>query len=84
MNMCGVASGRLDAYYELGLGGCWDVAAGAIIVQEAGGQILDPAGGKFDLMGGRVLVTNAHLGGPVSKLLAGCKTSPHEPAVPSN
>ena len=27
-NMCGVAMGRLDAFWEIGFGGCWDVAAG--------------------------------------------------------
>lgn len=44
MNMCGVASGRLDAFYEIGYGGPWDVAAGALIVTEAGGKVLDPSG----------------------------------------
>eukprot|EP00878_Enallax_costatus_P045010 GHUV01053840.1.p1 GENE.GHUV01053840.1~~GHUV01053840.1.p1 ORF type:complete len:114 (+),score=0.57 GHUV01053840.1:41-343(+) len=29
MNLVGVACGRLDAFYEIGFGGCWDVAAGA-------------------------------------------------------
>jgi fructose-1,6-bisphosphatase/inositol monophosphatase family enzyme len=28
MNLVGVACGRLDAFYEIGFGGCWDVAAG--------------------------------------------------------
>ncbi len=28
MNLCGVACGRLDAFYEVGFGGCWDAAAG--------------------------------------------------------
>lgn len=37
MNMCLVASGVMDVYYEDGYGGPWDVAAGAIIVSEAGG-----------------------------------------------
>lgn len=44
MNLCGVACGRLDAFYEVGFGGCWDVAAGALILQEAGGTVLDPSG----------------------------------------
>ena len=29
---------------------CWDMAAGALIVSEAGGVVLDPSGGEFDLM----------------------------------
>mmetsp|Transcript_41391 Transcript_41391/g.98122 ORF Transcript_41391/g.98122 Transcript_41391/m.98122 type:complete len:267 (-) Transcript_41391:5-805(-) len=53
MNMCGVALGRLDAFFEIGFGGCWDVAAAALIVQEAGGQVLDPSGGEFDVMAPR-------------------------------
>src|SRR5262249_22148102 len=40
LNLCSVASGFLDAYWE---GGCWewDVCAGWIILEEAGGKILD-------------------------------------------
>ncbi len=30
VNLCGVAMGRLDAFYEIGFGGCWDVAAGGL------------------------------------------------------
>lgn len=39
MNMCGVAMGRLDAFYEIGFGGPWDCAAAAIVVREAGGMV---------------------------------------------
>ncbi|KAG8062681.1 hypothetical protein GUJ93_ZPchr0003g16518 [Zizania palustris] len=42
LNMCGVACGRLDLCYEIGFGGPWDVAAGAVILQEAGGHVFDP------------------------------------------
>lgn len=35
---------RLDAYFEYGLGGPWDMAAGAVILTEAGGRVLDPSG----------------------------------------
>ena len=35
---------RLDAFYELGLGGCWDLCAGVLVLQEAGGRVLDPTG----------------------------------------
>jgi hypothetical protein len=38
------ATCRLDAFYEIGLGGCWDLCAGALVLQEAGGKLLDPAG----------------------------------------
>lgn len=39
LNLCGVAMGRLDAFYEIGFGGPWDVAAAALILEEAGGQV---------------------------------------------
>lgn len=42
LNLCGIACGRLDLFYELGFGGPWDVAAGVLIVEEAGGRVFDP------------------------------------------
>ncbi|MEO0494920.1 MAG: inositol monophosphatase family protein [Actinomycetota bacterium] len=45
IDCCSVAAGRLDAYYEVGVHD-WDVAAGGLLVREAGGRTLDrrPAG----------------------------------------
>jgi myo-inositol-1(or 4)-monophosphatase len=48
LNLCYVASGRLDAYFATSLKR-WDAAAGALIVREAGGVLTDLAGGPFDL-----------------------------------
>lgn len=31
-------------FYELGLGGCWDLCAGVLVLEEAGGRVLDPTG----------------------------------------
>lgn len=42
-NMCLVASGAVEAFFEIGIH-CWDIAAGAVIVQEAGGLLLDVDG----------------------------------------
>ncbi|XP_072956204.1 inositol-phosphate phosphatase isoform X1 [Typha angustifolia] len=61
MDLCGVACGRLDLCYETGFGGPWDVAAGAVILQEAGGLVFDPDGGEFDIMSRRVAASNGHL-----------------------
>eukprot|EP00798_Chlamydomonas_sp_ICE-L_P012607 gene12607-15833_t len=83
MNLCGVACGRLDAFYEVGFGGCWDVAAGALIVTEAGGRVLDPAGGPFNVMGRRVLGTNSQLADPITSILKHCKTSIHRKCATS-
>ena len=41
--MCMVAQGCVDAYYEYGVH-CWDIAAGVVIVREAGGTCTHPAG----------------------------------------
>ncbi|KDD75655.1 inositol monophosphatase [Helicosporidium sp. ATCC 50920] len=46
LNLCGVAAGRLDAYFEYGLGGPWDMAAGAVVLREAGGIVVDPSGAR--------------------------------------
>lgn len=43
LNMCAVASGDADGYYEYTLH-CWDMAGGKIIVEEAGGVVIDPEG----------------------------------------
>ncbi len=44
-DLCLVADGRLDAYYESGLKP-WDLAAGRLVVSEAGGVVVGPAGGE--------------------------------------
>ena len=44
LDLCAVAAGRLDAYYERGLNP-WDHAAGALIAQEAGARVGGPGGG---------------------------------------
>ena len=57
--------------------------AGALMVEEAGGKVLDPAGGPFDVMSRRVLAGNAHLAAPAAAIIARCKTSSKE-AQPTN
>lgn len=49
-NMAMVALGGIDASYEIGIH-AWDVAAGYLIVTEAGGVVIDPAGTKFYVCG---------------------------------
>lgn len=43
MTLCYVASGSIDIYFTDGLQ-CWDVAAGMLIVEEAGGFMFNPDG----------------------------------------
>ena len=75
LDMCCVACGRADISYEIGFGGPWDVAAASLIV----GQVLDPAGGRFDVMSRRVMATNGQLAQAASDVLSGMKLGPHEP-----
>lgn len=57
MDLCLVADGTYDGYWEKKL--CpWDVAAGAAIVVAAGGRISDYAGGPADILTGQLLATN--------------------------
>ncbi len=53
-----LACGRFDAFYEYGLKP-WDVAAGILIVQQAGGRIGDFEGGDDFLFGGEIVASNA-------------------------
>ncbi|EDM00988.1 Inositol (myo)-1(or 4)-monophosphatase 1, isoform CRA_a [Rattus norvegicus] len=57
VNMCLVATGGADAYYEMGIH-CWDMAGAGIIVIEAGGVLLDVTGGPFDLMSRRIIAAS--------------------------
>ncbi|KAI5559911.1 hypothetical protein Peur_070414 [Populus x canadensis] len=58
LNLCGIACGRIDLFYETGYGGPWDVAGGAVIVKEAGGIVYDPSGKDFDITSQRVAASN--------------------------
>ncbi len=52
-----MACGRIDGFWELKLRP-WDTAAGALIVQEAGGRLSDLAGNKFSICGRETLASN--------------------------
>ncbi|CAH2284756.1 Inositol monophosphatase 2 [Pelobates cultripes] len=52
--LCHIAAGAADAYYQYGLH-CWDLAAATVIIQEAGGYVIDTTGGPLDLMSCRVV-----------------------------
>jgi myo-inositol-1(or 4)-monophosphatase len=68
LDLAYVAAGRLDGYWEFGLSP-WDIAAGIIIVREAGGYVTDLAGGHGMLESGDVLAANDHLHLPLAGLL---------------
>ncbi|MBX3463454.1 MAG: inositol monophosphatase [Planctomycetes bacterium] len=70
LDLCYTAAGIYDGYWELYLAP-YDVAAGAVLVQEAGGRVTDLAGGDDWLFGGQVLATNARLHGALQAVVGG-------------
>ena len=60
IDLCWVAAGRFDGFYEHKLE-AWDSAAGFLIVEEAGGKVTDHEGGKFSIYQHRVLATNGKI-----------------------
>lgn len=70
LDMAYVAAGRLDGYWENSLS-AWDVAAGWIIVKEAGGIATDITGKRDAQHAGSVMATNMELHQPLMDLLNG-------------
>ena len=60
IDLCYVAAGRLDGFWEMHLGP-WDIAAGALIVEEAGGRVTATDGASFSARKGNVLATNGRV-----------------------
>ncbi|MEK9534356.1 MAG: inositol monophosphatase family protein, partial [Halieaceae bacterium] len=58
LDLAYVAAGRLDAFWEMGLNR-WDIAAGALLVREAGGLITDLSGGEAWYESGNVVCGNS-------------------------
>ncbi|MFM9006468.1 MAG: inositol monophosphatase family protein [Flavobacteriales bacterium] len=60
LDMAWTACGRVEGFYEYGLNP-WDVAAGSIIVQEAGGKVTEFNGGNNYIFGEDLVCTNGHI-----------------------
>jgi myo-inositol-1(or 4)-monophosphatase len=67
LDLCYVAAGRLDGYYERGIWP-WDIAAGGLIVEVSGGRITDYRGGKLNLEGREIVASNGALHPAMTKL----------------
>ncbi|AWB67475.1 inositol-1-monophosphatase [Saccharobesus litoralis] len=74
LDLAYVAAGRYDGFWELGLSP-WDIAAGELIVREAGGVVTDIAGGHNYLATGHIVAGNPKVTGATLKVI-----QPHLPA----
>ncbi len=72
MDLAYVACGRLDGYWEKKLAP-WDVAAGSLIVREAGGQVSDFAGAPLSIDEGIIIASNGLIHDEIVKILAELK-----------
>lgn len=68
LDLAYVAAGRLEGYWERNLGP-WDVAAGILLVQEAGGQVVPLWSGKSVLSSGSFIASNGDLGPELRTLI---------------
>ena len=68
LDLAYVACGRVDGYWERGIAP-WDVVAGIILVQEAGGNVTAYDGTPMKIESGRILATNGHLHDSLSQEL---------------
>ena len=69
LDLCHVASGRLEGFWERSLQP-WDIAAGSLIVTEAGGQVTRCNGGGFSPLGHEICATNGQIHQELLHLLA--------------
>lgn len=79
LDLCAVACGRLDAFWEWRLH-AWDVAAGALIVEEAGGRVSDLAGGPDWLTGGQIAASNGRVHEELLRMMADVARVAHSPS----
>ena len=68
LDMAYVAAGRYDGFWEKGIKP-WDIAAGIVLIREAGGMVTDYQGQKSMLAKGEVIASNIELHRPFKKLL---------------
>ncbi len=72
LDLAYVACGRLDGFWEIGLKP-WDMAAGALLIGEAGGLVSDLNCADAYLENGDILAANSHLHGAMIKTLASAR-----------
>ena len=60
LDLCYVAAGRFDGFWEVRLNP-WDMAAGSVIVKEAGGRLTDFNGKDLSIYGQELVASNGHI-----------------------
>ena len=73
MDLCYVAEGKLDGFWEFGLKP-WDTAAGILIAQEAGCKVTSIEGNVFSIYDNNILVTNQKINSEIINLISNVKT----------
>lgn len=68
VDLCYVACGRYDGFWELNLFP-WDVAAGSLIIREAGGELSDFGGKAFSIYNKEILTSNGSIHQEMAKVL---------------
>lgn len=71
LDLANIACGRLDGFWEIGLS-AWDIAAGSLLIEEAGGLIGDLSGGQGFLETGNVVAGNPQIYGKILPLIQPC------------
>lgn len=69
LDLAYVAAGRFDGFWEEGLKP-WDVAAGALLIEEAGGKVSDYHGGALDIFSPPILASNGSIHEQMMRVLA--------------
>ncbi len=74
LDLASVAAGRLDGYWEFRLSP-WDLSAGALLVEEAGGRVTTPQGEPLPALGVDVVATNGHIHDELLRALSMCRAT---------
>jgi myo-inositol-1(or 4)-monophosphatase len=68
LDLAYVACGRFDGFWEIKLSP-WDLAAGILMVTEAGGKVTSFGGGDYDIFTGEALATNGRIHSQMIEIL---------------
>ena len=70
LDLAYTAAGRFDGFWEFKLNP-WDLAAGVLLVEEAGGKVTDYFGKPYDVFAGEILASNGKIHRQMERVLTG-------------